>query len=116
VIFQSVNALRRTFDRQRKRTAYKLANPRLKKITFHTLRHWKETSEYHKTKDILHVMQVLGHKNIKNTLLYTQLMTEETSAYTCKIATTPKEILELVEQGYQYVCAMDGNQFFPKPK
>jgi len=28
---------------------------------------------YHKTKDLLYVMQALGHKNIKNTLLYIQL-------------------------------------------
>jgi hypothetical protein len=28
-------------------------------------RHWKATMEYHKTKDILHVMRLLGHKNIK---------------------------------------------------
>jgi site-specific recombinase XerC len=29
--------------------------------------------EYHKTRDIIHVMQILGHKNIKNTLVYVQL-------------------------------------------
>jgi site-specific recombinase XerD len=27
--------------------------------------------EYHRAKDILHVMQLLGHKSIKNTLIYT---------------------------------------------
>jgi integrase len=59
----------RTFERQRKRLAYKLNNPRIQQITFHTLRHWKATMEYHRTKDILHVMQILGHKNIKNTLV-----------------------------------------------
>jgi len=36
-------------------------------IHFHTFRHWKATMEYHKTKAILHVMKVLGHKNINNT-------------------------------------------------
>jgi integrase len=59
------------FVRQRKRTATKLANPRINQITFHTFRHWKATMEYHKTKDILHVIRILGHKNIKNTLIYT---------------------------------------------
>ncbi len=34
----------------RKYATRKLQNPRLLKITFHTLRHWKGTMEYHKTK------------------------------------------------------------------
>ena len=63
----------RLFCLQRKRIAHKTGNPRLLKIHFHTLRHWKGTMLYHKTKDIYYVMQALGHKNIKNTLLYIQL-------------------------------------------
>ncbi|MEM2593341.1 MAG: tyrosine-type recombinase/integrase [Candidatus Bathyarchaeia archaeon] len=54
--------------------AHKLNNLRLKQIHFHTIRHWKATMEYAKTRDILHVMKVLGHKNIKNTLIYTHLV------------------------------------------
>jgi len=46
---------------------HKLQNPRILKITFHTLRHWKDTMEYNRTKDILYVKQVLGHKRIENT-------------------------------------------------
>jgi len=38
--------------------------------------------EYHKTKDILHVMQMLGHKNIMNTLKYTQLIDFKGDDYT----------------------------------
>lgn len=52
----------------------KLENPRLLQITLHTFRHWKATTEYAKTKDILHVMQLLGHKSIQNTLVYTHLV------------------------------------------
>jgi hypothetical protein len=63
--YKSLNTLRCTYERHRKRTAFKLGNPRLRKITFHTLRHWKATTEYHRTKDILYVMKLLGHKNIK---------------------------------------------------
>jgi hypothetical protein len=40
---------------------------------FKTLPTWKGTMGYHRTKNVLYVMQVLGHKNIKNTLFYTQL-------------------------------------------
>ncbi len=56
--------------------AHKLGNLRINRITFRTLRHWKAILEYHRTKDILHVMQMLGHKNIKNTLIYTHLAKE----------------------------------------
>ncbi|MEM2419860.1 MAG: site-specific integrase, partial [Candidatus Bathyarchaeia archaeon] len=70
----SLRSIRRCFQRQRERIAKKLENPRLLNITFHTIRHWKATMEYHKTKDILYVMKVLGHKRIQNTLIYTQLV------------------------------------------
>ncbi len=33
--------------------------------------------EYAKTRDVIHVMQVLGHRNIKNALIYTQLVKME---------------------------------------
>jgi len=66
--------------------AAKLQNSRIKKISFHTFRHFKGTMEYAKTRDILHVMQVLGHKNIKNTLLYTQLTNFKDDEFIAKIA------------------------------
>jgi len=60
--------------RLRNRVAEKLKNPRIRRIHFHTFRHWKATTEYHKTRDILHVMKLLGHRNIQTTLIYTQLI------------------------------------------
>ena len=115
--YKNLNSLTRTFQRQRKRIAHKVANPRLLKISFHTLRHWKATMEYAKTRDILHVMKMLGHKSIKNTLIYTQLVkgTEE-DEFICKIARTPKEISQLIELGFEYVCEQDGLKFFRKRK
>ena len=106
----SLNNLRRTFERQRKTLAYKLFNPRLNQIKIHTLRHWKGTTEYDKTKDILHVMQVLGHKNIKNTLLYTQLVSVgEDKGFICKIANTPTEAVVLIEDGFELHCSYGEN-------
>ena len=107
---------RSSFVKQRKRTARKLQNPRINQITFHTFRHWKATMEYHKTKDILHVMRLLGHKNIKNTIIYTQLVTFQNDDYTCKVATNLKEASELIEAGYEYVCEMDSQKLFRKRK
>ena len=109
----------RNFSLQRRRIAKKVRNPRLLRITFHTLRHWKATMEYHKTKDIIHVMQLLGHKNIKNTLRYVQLaqaLFKDQQEYVCKVAKTQTEICALVEAGFEYVCEHNGAKIFRKPK
>jgi len=107
---------RSSYVRQRKRTAHKLQNPRINRITFHTFRHWKATMEYHRTKDILHVMRLLGHKNIKNTLIYTQLVTFENEDFICKAAANIKEATELIEAGFDYVCEMANVKLFRKRK
>jgi len=112
----SVDAMRKSFVRQRIRLARKLENPRLLQITFHTLRHWKATMEYAKTKDILHVMQLLGHKNIQNTLIYTHLVNVKEDEYIAKVAHTEEEICKLVEAGFEYVCDYNGNKIFRKRK
>lgn len=41
------------FYPRRKMLARKLGNPRLLEIGFHTFRHWKATTLYHETKDIV---------------------------------------------------------------
>jgi hypothetical protein len=69
--------------------------------------------EYHKTKDILHVMRLLGHKNIKNTLIYTQLVTFQNDDYICKAAANIKEATDL---GFEYVCEMSTVKLFKKRK
>jgi integrase len=111
----NADLMQRNFAKQHKRIAAKL-NSRLNQITFHTFRHWKATMEYHKTKDILHVMRLQDHKNIKNTLVYTQLATFEDDDYVCKAAANVKEASELIEAGYEYVCDVDHVKLFRKRK
>ncbi len=109
----------RTFCLQRKRIANKTGNPRLLRIHFHTLRHWKGTMTYHKTKDIYYVMQTLGHKNIKNTLLYIQLaeaLFQDEQEYISKVAKTEKEVCRLVEAGFEYVTDLKEAKIFRKRK
>jgi len=72
--------------------------------------------EYHKTKDILHVMKLLGHKNIKNTLVYTQLIEFKDDEYVCKVAKNVEEAKPLVEAGFEYVCDFDDAKLFRKRK
>jgi len=110
------DAMRKSFQLQRKRIAAKLRNPRLRQITFHTLRHWKATMEYHKTRDILHVMQILGHRNIQNTLIYTQLVDFKDDEYVARVASSEKEVCQLIEAGFEYVCDYNGNKIFRKRK
>jgi len=106
----------RNFAKQRKRIAFQLKNTRLNQITFHTFRHWKGTMEYHKTKDILHVKEILGHKSINNTLLYTQLVTFKDDDFTARIAHSEKEACELIEAGFDFVCEFNENKLFRKQK
>ncbi|MEM2254803.1 MAG: tyrosine-type recombinase/integrase [Candidatus Bathyarchaeia archaeon] len=108
--------MRRTFQRIRNRLAFKLCNPRLKLITLHTFRHWKATMEYAKTKDILYVMRLLGHKNIKNTLKYTQLVNFKDDEYHFATAKTIEEAGKLIEAGFEYVCHHEGTMLFRKRK
>lgn len=115
-VFGSSRSIHSSFWRQRKRTAAKLQNPRLLRISFHTFRHWKATMEYHKTKDILHVKEMLGHRSINNTLIYTQLVTFESNDYHSATAKTVKEARELVEAGFEYVCEIDDCMVFRKRK
>jgi hypothetical protein len=111
-----METFRRLFAKQRWRIAQKLQNPRIERITFKTLRHFKATMEYHRTKDILHVMQLLGHKSIRNTLVYTHLVGFESDEFVCKVAKTVQEARQLVEDGFDYVTDIDGMKLFRKRK
>jgi integrase len=111
-----LKTLQKMFANQRKRIARKTRNPRLQRITFHTLRHWFATMQYHRTKDILYVMKLLGHKNITNTLIYTQLVNFDEEEYVSKVAWNLEEACRLVEAGYEYVCEMEGAKIFRRRK
>jgi len=70
--------------------------------------------EYQRTKDILYVKQQLGHRNINNTLMYTQLVNFETDEYHSAVATTIDQAKQLVEAGFEYVTDMEGLKLFRK--
>ena len=112
----SSDLMRRNFAKQRKRITAKLKNQRIKQITFHTFRHWKATMEYHKTRDILHVKEILGHKSLDNTMLYTQLISFKDNEFTANVAHSEEEACKLVEAGFEYVCDFDRNKIFRKRK
>jgi len=114
---KSAKNLERQFRRERKRLAHKIGNLRILQIHFHTLRHWKATIEYARTKDILYVQKLLGHRSLKTTLRYTQLVNlPHREEYICKAAKTVKEAKELIEAGFEYVTEMNGVKLFKKLK
>jgi integrase len=116
----NTKALRAVFNKQRKKAALKLNNPRLNRITFHTLRHWKGTMEYHKTKDPWHVKKILGHKSLQSTEVYINIeqaiFQVENDEYHVKVAYNLKEACDLVEAGFEYITDMDGAKIFRKRK
>lgn len=113
---KALDHFRRNFDKSRRKLAAKLQNPRLLKISFKTLRHFKATMEYSRTKDILYVKEMLGHKRIENTLVYTHLVNFESDEYTVKVATSLEECTALLEVGFEYVTDFEGKKLFRKRK
>ena len=114
-------SLKNTFTRSRRRLSLKLQNTRLLQIHFHTLRHWKATTEYHNTKDLLHVMAFLGHKKSENTLLYVQLDEKlfgdkSNDQWIIRAVHNEEEAIALGEVGFDPYLAINGVQLVRKRK
>jgi site-specific recombinase XerD len=120
-VFQgTIKSRMRGYYEQRRKIARKFNNPKLMKVTFTTFRHWKATVEYHKTKDILWVMKLLGHNSLKTTLIYIDLekalFRETNDEFTTKVAETVEDTCKLIEVGFEYVCERQGKAIFRKRK
>lgn len=75
--------------------------------------------EYVRTRDILHVKELLGHVNIKNTLKCVHLanaIANNEDAFVCKVAKSVEEAAQLIEQGFDYLTEMEGVKIFRKRK
>lgn len=112
-----LKTFRSVFAQQRTRLSKKLKNPNIKKIHFHTFRHFYATMLYHKTKDILLVKEKLGHRNINSTLIYTQIVDFQSEEYTVRAAENKEQASELLEAGFEYIVTThDGTMLFRKRK
>ena len=103
---------------KRNKIAFNLQNPRIRKIKLHTMRHYYATMEYHRTKDLVHVQEKLGHKSILNTMIYTHLIDFTENEYHSITAKTQTEKLELLSKGWEFICqdTTDGLIYFRKRK
>jgi hypothetical protein len=61
-------------------------------------------------------MRLLGHKNIANTLIYTQLVEFESDEYCSAVAGNVDEAKKLIEAGFEYVCSHNETLLFRKRK
>jgi integrase len=95
--------MRNNFDKQRLRLIRTLQNPKLREIHLHTLRRWKATMEYHRTNNIKFVQNILGHKKLENTDVYTHLINFESDEWHVAHARNLEEENKLIEGGFEYV-------------
>ena len=93
---------RESFVISRKALAARMQNPRLLKIHFHSLRHWRASREYEKTGDIYAVKKLLGHKSIINTDRY-QHGSYSSEEYITKRPKTSNEEDLLINAGFEFV-------------
>jgi hypothetical protein len=75
----------------------------------------KATMEYRKTRDILHVKEILGRKSLNNTMFYTQLISFKDDDFSATVAHS-EEACKLIEAGFEYVCDFGQNRIFRKRK
>ena len=79
---------------------------------------FKGTTEYHKTQDIIHVKQILGHKHTENTMVYINLeaaiLQTTDDQFTVRVVEAPDEIKQLLEVGFEFVCEKKQSAFLQK--
>jgi integrase len=106
----------------KKKLAVSFCNPNLRKIHFHTLRHWKLTNYAYQTKDPFLVQMFARHKDLKSTRNYIHYANviynkSNNNEWTVKAAKTREEATELMEVGFEYSgVEYDGFKLFRKRK
>jgi len=111
-----IEDFRNGYSQMRGRLADKVNSERLRQVAFRSFRHWKATTEYAKTRDILHIKWLLGHRRIENTMVYTHLISFGTDDYACKVAHNVEECTALIEAGFEHVTDCEGAKLFRKRK
>ena len=110
------NAISESYRKLRNNLANKLQDSAFKSIRLYDFRHYRASLEYHRTKDLLYVKSYLGHKDLRSTLKYIQLIDFGNDEYHCKATKNLQEATTLIESGFEYVTEMDGIKIFRKRK
>ena len=118
-LFSKPSILRDQWNTYRKRAYLNFRDQELLKIRLYDLRHWFATTEYLKSRDIFHVKYLMGHRDIKSTLIYMHIaqgLGNNSEDYTCMVAKSINEAVKLIEQGFEYVTEIDTVKLFRKRK
>jgi integrase len=115
------NITSRTYSKMYRNTrnalAQKLHDATLTKIRLYDFRHYFATALYKKTNLLLEVMNKLGHKDIKNTMIYTHLTNFAEDDYITQSTNDRKQAETLLKDGFDYIAtAPDGYMMFRKRK
>jgi len=110
------SSLSRNYNVVRNRVAEKLQDPAIQQIRLYDFRHFYATMLYAKTKDLLHVKASLGHKDLRQTLQYTQLVNFGAEEYHVSVAKNVQEATQLLENGFEYIQDIDGIKLYRKRK
>ena len=105
---------------QRKRLAREYDNPRLKRVTFTTFRHWKGTMIYHQTHDCMQVKEQLGHKSLISTQIYIhldeKLFQQLNNEFIVRRAVSIKGMMTLAAVGFEKFDQVGDVHLYRKPK
>jgi integrase len=115
-LFPNADRLRDSWNNYRKRAYLNFRDIELLKIRLYDLRHWFATKEYMRSRDLLHVKYLLGHRHIESTMVYVHLAqglsASNSDDYSCKVAHNIDEASKLIESGFDYVTEFDGAKLF----
>lgn len=112
----TMNSMYSSFRRQRRRTAFKLKNDRLIKITFHDFRRFFATKHYGKYLDVLKTAEALGLRNINNVRRYIDTQDYQSDDYEVQVAETVEEAKKLGEAGFEHYDTIDSRHLYRKRK
>jgi len=100
----------------RNRVANKFNMPELKQIQLYDFRRFKASKEYKLSRhNLIHVSQILGHKNTRMTEHYISLFDEKDLTWIPVVCTTQEEIEQAIKDDCELVCQADGKTYFKKP-
>ena len=115
-IFKGKNAdnFAENYRHLRNSLAKKHNMPEIKQVQLYDFRRFKASKEYHLSRNILLVKQLLGHKHIDQTEKYISLFDEANITWIPVIAETDEEIKKCIQEDCILVCQANGKTFFKK--
>ncbi len=115
-LFPNAEWIERAWRTYRNRIAKQLQNPSLRDIRLYDLRHFFASMFYHKYRDVIMLMQMMGHKKLNTVLIYTKLLGYQNDEWTSATAKTVEEATKLIESGFEYVTTFESLMLFRKRK